>query len=112
MSSLVAVTIAEGIATLRLDRVAKRNALDGELMAAIGAALDGIRDDAGVRVVVIAGNGYELGAAWAKVSRNDRGYLSVSIDDPALPAPIYARLIPSETAGQHDLLWSRARRAD
>jgi uncharacterized protein (DUF736 family) len=61
---------------------------------------------------VIAGNGYELGAAWAKVSRNDRGYLSVSIDDPALPAPIYARLIPSETAGQHDLLWSRARRAD
>jgi uncharacterized protein (DUF736 family) len=61
---------------------------------------------------VVAGNGYELGAAWARVSRNDRGYLSVSIDDPSLPAPIYARLIESATAGEHELLWSRARRAD
>ena len=62
---------------------------------------------------IVAGNGYELGVAWAKVSRNDRGYLSVSIDDPSLPAPIYARLIESsDTPGEHELLWSRARRAD
>ena len=46
MSSLVAVTVAEGIATLRLDRVDKRNALSADLMTAIAAALDGIRDDA------------------------------------------------------------------
>ncbi len=62
---------------------------------------------------VVAGNGYELGVAWAKVSRADRGYLSIAIDDPSLPAPIYARLIESgATPGEHDLLWSRARRAD
>ena len=62
---------------------------------------------------IVTGSGYELGVAWAKVSRNDRGYLSVSIDDPSLPAPIYARLMESSTTpGEHELLWSRARRAD
>jgi enoyl-CoA hydratase/carnithine racemase len=57
MSTLVATTVAEGIATLRLDRAEKRNALSGELMSAIAAALDKLRDDPAVRVVVIAGNG-------------------------------------------------------
>lgn len=62
---------------------------------------------------VVAGNGYELGAAWTKRSRADRAYLSVSIDDPSLPAPIYARLIEStDKPGEHELLWSRARRGD
>jgi uncharacterized protein (DUF736 family) len=62
---------------------------------------------------VVTGNGYELGVAWARVSRSNRGYLSVSLDDPSLPAPIYARLIESSaTPGEHELLWSRARRGD
>lgn len=71
------------------------------------------RNDESPDYRVVAGNGYELGAAWAKVSRNDRGYLSVSIDDPSLPAPIYARLLESsDKPGEHELLWSRARRGD
>ena len=48
---------------------------------------------------------YQLGAAWAKVSKAERPYLSVSIDDPALPRTIYARLLESD--GQHSLIWSR-----
>ncbi|ULH06460.1 DUF736 domain-containing protein [Alcaligenes faecalis] len=54
---------------------------------------------------VMAGN-YELGAAWKKVSNNDRPYLSVTIDDPSFPATIYARLIEGEE-GKHYLHWSR-----
>lgn len=45
------------IATLWLDREAKRNALDGELVKAFAAALDQIAGDAGVRAVIIRGRG-------------------------------------------------------
>lgn len=48
----------------------------------------------------------ELGAAWKKVSNNDRSYLSVTIDDPCFPATIYARLIEGDD-GKHYLHWSR-----
>lgn len=50
---------------------------------------------------------YEFGAAWQKVSREDRPYASVKLDDPSLPAPIYASLIESDVAGQFNLIWSR-----
>jgi enoyl-CoA hydratase/carnithine racemase len=46
-----------GIAVLTLNRPAQRNALSGELMHEVVAALDGIRGDDGVRAVVIAGRG-------------------------------------------------------
>ena len=45
------------IATLWLDRPAKRNALDGELVRGFAAALDEVAADAGVRVVVVRGRG-------------------------------------------------------
>jgi len=50
-------------------------------------------------------DGREIGAAWKRSSR-DRGtpFLSIHIDDPALPAPIEAVL--SETG---DLVWNRPR---
>ncbi|HTU11513.1 MAG TPA: DUF736 domain-containing protein [Allosphingosinicella sp.] len=32
----------------------------------------------------------ECGAAWKKTSRENRDYLSVKLDDPSFPAPIYA----------------------
>ena len=47
----------------------------------------------------------ELGAAWKKTSREDRAYLSVKLDDPSFPAPIYASLV--EVEGGHSLIWSR-----
>ncbi len=57
---------------------------------------------------VIAGNGLEIGAAWKKVSKAERPYLSVTLDDPSLPATIYARLVEGED-GAHSLIWSRSK---
>ena len=47
----------------------------------------------------------EFGAAWKKVSRENREYLSVKLDDPSFPAPIYASLVESDEG--HSLIWSR-----
>jgi uncharacterized protein (DUF736 family) len=47
----------------------------------------------------------EFGAAWKKTSRENREYLSVKLDDPSFPAPIYASLV--EVDGGHSLIWSR-----
>ena len=48
----------------------------------------------------------EFGAAWAKTSREHRAYLSVKLDDPSFPAPIYASLVEGEN-GEQRLIWSR-----
>lgn len=55
--------------------------------------------------------GYDIGAAWSKVSQAERPYLSVTLDDPSLPATIYARLIADEEGGKHSLIWSRSKSA-
>lgn len=47
----------------------------------------------------------EFGAAWKKTSREERDYLSVKLDDPSFPAPIYASLV--EVDGGYSLIWSR-----
>lgn len=48
----------------------------------------------------------EFGAAWKKTSREGRDYLSLKLDDPSFPAPIYANLVEGEE-GTHSLIWSR-----
>ena len=54
----------------------------------------------------------EFGAAWKKTARDsDREYLSVKLDDPSFPAPIYASLVEGEEQGTFALIWSR-RNAD
>ena len=52
----------------------------------------------------------EFGAAWKKTSQQDRDYLSVKLDDPSFPAPIYATLVDAEDG--YALIWSRSRAAD
>ena len=47
----------------------------------------------------------EFGAAWKKTSREERGYLSVKLDDPSFPAPIYASLVDADEG--YNLIWSR-----
>lgn len=47
----------------------------------------------------------EFGAAWKKMSQQNRPYLSVKLDDPSFPAPIYATLVESDAG--HSLIWSR-----
>ena len=48
----------------------------------------------------------EFGAAWKKTSREGRDYLSLKLDDPSFPGPIYASLIEGE-GGEQALIWSR-----
>ena len=52
----------------------------------------------------------EFGAAWKKTSRENRDYLSVKLDDPSFPAPIYASLVDAEDG--YSLIWSRSRVAE
>ena len=47
----------------------------------------------------------EFGAAWMKTSKEDRAYLSVKLDDPSFPAPIYASLVDADDG--YSLIWSR-----
>ena len=47
----------------------------------------------------------EIGAGWARTSKGGREFVSVKLDDPSFPAPIYANLI--ERDGHHELIWSR-----
>jgi len=49
----------------------------------------------------------EFGAAWKKVSNAGREYISVKLDDPSFPAPIYASLVEAEDGQGHTLIWSR-----
>ena len=50
----------------------------------------------------------EFGAAWKKTAREtDREYLSVKLDDPSFPAPIYASLVKIEGDEGFTLIWSR-----
>ena len=52
-------------------------------------------------------NTTEFGAAWRKTSNEGREYISVKLDDPSFPAPIYATLVEAEEAGNYNLIWSR-----
>ena len=49
----------------------------------------------------------EFGAAWKKTSNEGREYLSVKLDDPSFPAPIYASLVEVEGEDGLSLIWSR-----
>ncbi|MCP1912855.1 uncharacterized protein (DUF736 family) [Bradyrhizobium elkanii] len=50
----------------------------------------------------------EFGAAWKKTARDsDREYLSVKLDDPSFPAPIYASLVKVDGDEGFTLIWSR-----
>lgn len=50
----------------------------------------------------------EFGAAWKKTARDsDREYLSVKLDDPSFPAPVYASLVRVDGEEDYNLIWSR-----
>ena len=53
----------------------------------------------------------EIGAAWAKKSRELREYLSVKLDDPSFAAAIYANLYADEDGKTYNLIWSRQSRS-
>lgn len=49
----------------------------------------------------------EFGAAWKKTSRENREYLSVKLDDPSFPQPIFASMVEADDG--YSLIWSRSR---
>jgi uncharacterized protein (DUF736 family) len=50
----------------------------------------------------------EAGAAWKKRSEEGREYLSVKLDDPALPQPVNCAMVESgDTLDEFILVWSR-----
>lgn len=57
---------------------------------------------------VFAGDS-EIGAAWRKRSSGEqpREYLSVTLQDPALPEGISAALFESSKPGEFQLVWNR-----
>lgn len=50
----------------------------------------------------------ELGVAWHRSGR-ERDYLSLKLDDPSFPAPVFAHLLEPDDQGRCHLLWSRYR---
>ena len=55
----------------------------------------------------VSASGVEFGAAWTKAARETGAeYLSLKLDDPSFPAPIYATLSQGDD-GEHRLIWSR-----
>lgn len=55
----------------------------------------------------VTANGIECGAGWSRTARETGAeYLSLKLDDPSFPAPVYASLVQGDT-GKHRLIWSR-----
>ena len=49
----------------------------------------------------------EIGAGWTKSARETGAeYVSLKLDDPSLPSPIYAQLVQGD-GGDWKLIWSR-----
>ena len=52
----------------------------------------------------------ELGAAWRETSNAGKAYLSVRIDDPALPQPLNCALVKTGAEVGYSLVWERQRK--
>lgn len=48
----------------------------------------------------------ELGAGWTKTSKEGREYISLKLDDPSFPAPVFTNLV--EQDGGFALIWTRS----
>jgi uncharacterized protein (DUF736 family) len=55
----------------------------------------------------------DIGVAWKKTSEaSGNAYLSVQLDDPALPAPVACRLVKTGAEHSYGLAWERSRKRD
>jgi uncharacterized protein (DUF736 family) len=62
------------------------------------------------RVILHAPKGPEIGAGWKRTSEGGKPFVSVVIDDPALPSPIHAALFLAEQENTARLVWSRSKK--
>jgi uncharacterized protein (DUF736 family) len=56
------------------------------------------------------GGTVEFGAAWKRNSERGRDFLSIVLDDPALPTTLNAALFMSDSGDQANLVWQRQNR--
>lgn len=56
--------------------------------------------------IVSADTESECGAGWNELSRNNKPYISVKIDDPTFAAPVWAALTRDDN-GEFSLYWDR-----
>ncbi|CAL4869363.1 hypothetical protein MMA231_03655 (plasmid) [Asticcacaulis sp. MM231] len=49
----------------------------------------------------------DCGAAWKRTNDAGQAFLSVKLDDPAFPHPIYASLFADDDENRFNLVWSR-----
>jgi enoyl-CoA hydratase/carnithine racemase len=89
----VTVTIADGVADVRLNRAAKRNALDPAMFAGLVAAGERLRSEPAVRAVVLSGEGPDFCAgldfgAFRAMTEGQR--LSASVSLPLTEGPARA----------------------
>jgi 2-(1,2-epoxy-1,2-dihydrophenyl)acetyl-CoA isomerase len=68
--SLLELRDDRGVLTLRLSRPEKRNAIDEETMLALIAAIEGVRTDDGVRVLLLEGEGEHFCGGADIIARN------------------------------------------
>jgi uncharacterized protein (DUF736 family) len=52
----------------------------------------------------------EIGAGWKRTSERGREFISIVLDDPALPAPISAAMFLADQGCNATLVWQRAQR--
>jgi len=89
MNERVTITLADGIADVRLNRADKMNALDGAMMEGIIAAGQQLRDTAGLRAVVLSGEGRAFCAGLDMA--NFAGLLNADAASEAIPARLAPR---------------------
>ena len=67
------------------------------------------RDSESAPVFRIFAGRSEVGAAWSKKTTGDcpRDYLSIRLDEPALPEPIVAAMFADPESKESVLVWSR-----
>ncbi|GAN80363.1 DUF736 domain-containing protein [Acidocella aminolytica] len=54
----------------------------------------------------ITAGSVELGAGWTKTSKEGREYISLKLDDPSFPAPVFANLVEQDSG--FGLIWTRS----
>jgi enoyl-CoA hydratase/carnithine racemase len=89
----VTVTIAGGVADVRLNRPEKRNALDGAMFAGLVTAGERLKSEPGVRAVVLSGEGPDFCAGLdfgSFQAMRDGDRLSLEVDLPPSRGPAQA----------------------
>lgn len=102
MSDAVIVEIDNGVADVRINRPDKRNAVDGEVMEGLLAAIAQVKEDSSVRVVVLSGVGKGFCAGLDMASFGDMVSGDLNADD---ASDTYDDISPSGANRAQQLGW-------